>query len=120
MVLFRKGYFALLWQSVGINSCRLGPSAIPAVPPPVVSGLHLWISGAERASGKTQSLLLLKQQRQPGGGWQEITVLPCLGLGAEKHLPCELPHRIACVLKCVRAVGGNGHTSPLSGETTWV
>lgn len=52
MVLFRKGYFALLWQSVGINSCRLGPSAIPAVPPPVVSGLHLWISGAERASGK--------------------------------------------------------------------
>lgn len=55
MVLFRKGHFILLRQSVDINSCRLGPSAIPPVPPPALSREHLWSCGAERDSGENSA-----------------------------------------------------------------
>lgn len=66
-------------------------------------------------AAKTQSLLVLKQQHQPGGNWQGIGP-HYLGLGAEKCSPCELHHHVASVPKCVRVAGGDSHRWPCLGK----
>lgn len=118
MILFREGHFFLLWQSDGSNSCRV-LQALPSRQFPLLFSPESACGPLvlEGRAVKTQSVPVLRQQRQPGGSWQGTSVLCCLGLGSAPHVS-ELHHHIAFVPKGVRAAGRNGLRLPLSGETT--